>query len=432
VLGAEKLAHSLLEAALSNPSVNDLVNRLSSGKSDNLERFYEKLECLRRREHYYEWRNRSAFITLLEDMLKLLEDGASTPREGIEGVFALFEADADICESCHDDGETGMFFEYNACDLLARFASACEDKDWIADEIIRLCKSDDYGCRGCLLQCASKCLPPPQLRRMIEKIKELAKDEDKWHWESNLKTLARRLPDFDLLEKMWRRSSGELSEEGIIELAEAHFESGNIDKALAWLGKLPESTSSDYLRDELLEKIHRKNGDKEKLSGILQAKFKECRDTESLQELLNVIGEEQRCAIIKEEADAILNECRFESDDLVFLLDCGKTSEAVEYVFKHAETITGGNYYPLCRAAKKLSKSRQPLAATVLYRALLDSILNRGYARAYKHAVEYLNKLETLSKKVENWNNSSSHEDYFAELQEKHKRKRGFWSQYEH
>jgi hypothetical protein len=430
-LGPEKLAYSLLEAAISNPRINELVDRLSSDKRDNLKKYYEGLERLQRQERYYEWRDREIFIARLNDLLKLLEDGASSPEEGIKGIFALYETDGDICESCHDDGEIGMFFEYDVCDLLIRFSSDCDDHDWIADEAMRLFRYDNYGCRDCLIERASEYLQEAQLRQMIKELEKPSAD-NKGYWKSCIKKLAAQLKDQELLESLWRESaSGELPEEGVAELAELCFENNETGKALAWLEKLPEDSSYDYLKDELLEKIHRKNGDKEKLSIILFAKFKERRSFDILQELLEVIGEDQREEIIKKEAETIFNIPRFDADDLAFLLDCDMINKAAEYVFKHAKTITGEDYYPLCKTAEKLSKSEQPLAAAILYRALLDSILDQAYSRAYKHAVKYLTQLDALTRQIDNWNGFKTHEDYLAELQEKHKRKHGFWGRYE-
>lgn len=194
-IGIERLADALLELAARDTAANELVNRLVSVKSENLKRYYQKLEQLHRREYFYEWKQRQAFIADIEDMLMLLEEGASTPEEGVKGIIAVFEADGDMCECCHDDGEIGMFFEVDVCDLLIRFASGHEDKDWIADEILHLCMKDDYGCRSCLIEKVSECLPEEQLKRMIEKIENLIlkNADEKWHWEAHIKTLERQL-----------------------------------------------------------------------------------------------------------------------------------------------------------------------------------------------------------------------------------------------
>lgn len=172
-LGPEKIAFSLLELSVRNSSIKELVNRLCSEKSENLKRYYEKLKYLSRHEQYYDWKNRNIFILQLKALLKLLEYGASTYKEGIEGIFAIFEADEDICESCHDDGEIGMFYEYNVCSLFVHFAIDCEDKEWIADEIIRLYRNDNYGCRSFLLKCIPECLPEPLVKKILRETKNV-------------------------------------------------------------------------------------------------------------------------------------------------------------------------------------------------------------------------------------------------------------------
>jgi hypothetical protein len=165
-LGPEKLVFALLESAIRNPRVDELVNRLGSEKAENLKRYYEKLQYLSRREKFYDWKTIEIFIAQLDDVLKLLEDGVSTPEEGIKGIFAFFEVDVDICESCKDDGDIVMFYEYDVCGLFVRYASDCKDKEWLFNEIIRLSQKDDYGCRDCLYKCALKLFPELESKQL--------------------------------------------------------------------------------------------------------------------------------------------------------------------------------------------------------------------------------------------------------------------------
>jgi hypothetical protein len=69
-----------------------------------------------------------------------------------------------------------------------------------------------------------------------------------------------------------------------------------------------------------------------------------------------------------------------------------------------------------------------PVAATVLYRSLLDDILARGRSPAYGHGARYLAKLDELETKGLAEAGVSDHETYRAALRRAHGRKAGFWS----
>lgn len=70
------------------------------------------------------------------------------------------------------------------------------------------------------------------------------------------------------------------------------------------------------------------------------------------------------------------------------------------------------------------------VAASVLYRALLDSILARAKSKYYQHGINYLKKLDSLAQKVRDWKKVEPHTRYLANLRQKHKPKSSFWSQY--
>ena len=87
----------------------------------------------------------------------------------------------------------------------------------------------------------------------------------------------------------------------------------------------------------------------------------------------------------------------------------------------------GGRYEILAPAAEAL-KSAEPLAATILYRALIDSILSRGQSPAYPHAARYYSELEQLaSREEQNWPIDPAR-TYRAGLKSRHGRKYGFWT----
>ena len=65
----------------------------------------------------------------------------------------------------------------------------------------------------------------------------------------------------------------------------------------------------------------------------------------------------------------------------------------------------------------------------IVYRALLESILDRAQSKAYPHAARYLHRLGKLAKKIRAWSPIAPHESYLQALRARHDRKRAFWAQ---
>lgn len=73
----------------------------------------------------------------------------------------------------------------------------------------------------------------------------------------------------------------------------------------------------------------------------------------------------------------------------------------------------------------------RPLPATILYRALLDSILRWAQTKTYQHGVRYLKKLDRLAMSVSDWRDIETHPAYLEMLRQVHGRKSSFWLRYE-
>ncbi len=71
------------------------------------------------------------------------------------------------------------------------------------------------------------------------------------------------------------------------------------------------------------------------------------------------------------------------------------------------------------------------IAASVTFRSLLSSILDRGYTKACSYGAQYLKKLDTMAASITDWGNFEMHDVYKGRIYEAHKRKRSFWPKYE-
>ncbi|PID55596.1 MAG: hypothetical protein CSA11_12045 [Chloroflexi bacterium] len=436
-LGAEALADALLNIAVHSGEADNLIERLIATPEENAQRFKKKLSSLKRSTRFIDWRGASGFARGLEMLLQDLKSGVDDPLTGIELVAAFYEADSTIFEMCDDSSENiDDVFRYNARELFVGYASRCDDKEKVANVILKVNQKDDYGIRDTLVDCAGECLPEGVIRTMIATLQSWADKEkdkyDKRHHLILIESLARQIKDARLFEKTRIASWGKLNSAALVDIARVYMESGDVETAHSWLKKIPEGeTYRAYERDKLLEEIYQKQGDSEKLTELLFQKFRYYHSSATLQALLDVIGHDKRDEIVTGEVAQILRCNSLRESDAEFLIAVGKTNEAEEYLLKHAGQLDGNHYGSLLSLAQSMESENRPLTASLLYRSLLVSILERGYTRAYPHGIRYLKKLDKLAAGVADWKGFNIHKAFKERIKETYGRKRSFWSKYE-
>lgn len=112
---------------------------------------------------------------------------------------------------------------------------------------------------------------------------------------------------------------------------------------------------------------------------------------------------------------------------LDFFLAWPRLDLAAEHVMQHRHDWEGRYYDDLAPAAEALT-AKEPLAAVVLYRVLVEDILRRGIGMAYPHAGRYVSELARLMPELPEGHGLSTHAAFLAELRRNHSKKYGFWS----
>ncbi len=436
-LGAEALADALLNLAMHSDEADDLIELLIATPKENVQRFKQKLSGLKHSRRFVDWRGASGFARELEMLLQDLKAGVDDPLTGIELVAAFYEADNTIFEICDDSsGNIGDVFRYDAKELFVDYASSCTDKEKIAGIILKLNLKDNYGIRDSLIDCAGDCLPKTVIRSMIATLQKRAdkeKDEyDKRHHLMLIESLARQIKDAELFEKTRIAAWGKLSTAALIDIARVYLESDGVETAHLWLKKIPEGeTFQAYERNKLLEKIYQKQGDSKKLSDLLFQKFRSYPSSDTLQAFLDVIGHDKRDKVITAEVAQILESATLRESDAEFLISIGRMDEAEKYLLGLAGQFNGDHYGSLLSLAETMESENRHLAASLVYRSLLISILERGYTKSYPHGIRYLRKLGKLALGVSDWKEFKTHEVFKEQIIGAHGRKRSFWSKYE-
>ncbi len=436
-LGADALAEALLDLAVHSDEADDLIEQLLATPKENVQRFKKKLFSLKHSRRFIDWRGAAGFARKLEMLLQDVKAGVDEPLSGIKLLSAFYESDNTFFEMCDDSsGNIGDVFRYNAKELFVNYASRCTDKEKIADIILKLNLKDNYGIRDTLVDCVAEFLPKPVIRTMISVLQNRAndaKDEyNKRHHLMLIESLARQIKDAELFEKTRIASWGKLSTAALIDIARVYLESGDVETAHSWLKKIPEDeTFQAYERDKLLLEIYQKQGDSEKLTDLLYQKFRSYHSVDTLQELLDVIGHNKRDEVVVDEMAQIMESSALRESDAEFLIAIGKMNEAEDYLLKRADQLDGNHYGSLLSLAEAMESENRHLAASLIYRSLLISILERGYTKAYPHGVRYLKKLDKLVVTVSNWKEFNHHEAFKDLVYKNHGRKHSFWSKYE-
>ena len=112
---------------------------------------------------------------------------------------------------------------------------------------------------------------------------------------------------------------------------------------------------------------------------------------------------------------------------LQFFLDWPALDRAADLLIARHDEIDGDHYEYLSPAAKALSE-RHPLAATLVFRAMVDFTLTRSRAKRYRYAAEHLAACARLARDIPDFGAFETHDAYVARLKEEHGRKFGFRS----
>lgn len=196
--------------------------------------------------------------------------------------------------------------------------------------------------------------------------------------------------------------------------------------ALSWHQKA-EWRPHDYEQERLLDDILVALGDSAKLREVRQQKYEREPSYVNLQRLIDVVPKQAAEELLQNAAEVAFATTSL-TLSLAFLFELERYELAAKRIIADAEGLNAIFYSELVDYAKLLSKHQEPLAASLVYRALINSILADARSKAYTHAARYFRALVKIDQKIINYAPSMTHADYVSELKQKHGRKRAFWS----
>jgi hypothetical protein len=431
-----QLAALVAKLATDVPEVGRRIRDfLVRGQPAAAKRVHARLRAALMHEADFGWQGAATLGAELDEVLDLVEQ-AVLPHDGA-AAFALLcdfiKRDHDAMEQADDsNGEVSAPF-HRACELLARAAAqvpGAEAREAWEDLIAK----NDYGCRDTLSDLAATALPPVELDRLVAALRATmrAGGDRAFSAAVTLMGVARGKPDPDLYaEAAYRGAPRERHPAVALEVAAQYLAAGRATEAAQHLpgsAELCGGHAHDWHETNVA--LARAQGDTVRIREALWARFCFAPGAAALRDLLAVEPEPGRPARRQAALAFIRMDTRDFAGKLRLLVEAGELAEAAATAIAEHVKLNGDLYFDLVPLAETFT-AEHPLAATTVYRALLDSILHRARPKVYSHGAAYWHRLETLAPRVTAWEPLLGHETYAARVRAGHARKHAFWREVE-
>lgn len=444
-LGTEQLATLLAEACESDPQLRrriEIVLATKRGPEELEVTLAKRIASLSRARAFVDWRD----VSELEAELAILREGivmqlgAEDPRSASELMWRLLAlAEPTIKRIDDSEGRISDEFRCAAEDLGSLLVRVPDlDRIVLAERLHERMAEDEYGYAALIINSAPEALGSEGRKKLREllraDIERLPPRQEKEEWDSvgwprariaiHLANLADAEHDVDAYIEAVRLGQREHIEAAPV--AKRLIEVGHATEALDWLDKDrrargPLDLTISDLRIAALEVLHRQS----EAQALRWAAFEASLSATHLKEYLKRLPDFEDFPI---ERKAILHASAFPSalTALNFLIEWPSLEDADLLVRGRIAELDGRNYEALGRAAEALTE-KWPVSATLLYRALVLSVLERGYAKAYRYAARDLASASMLAPRLAPDGGITSHAEFYATIRARHGRKYAFW-----
>lgn len=346
-------------------------------------------------------------------------------RNDKKAAFLLMEEFLDLHPQTFDrvddsNGVIGDIFR-TALEDLGKIAKESLSVTDTVDLVLEKYKHNEYGIYDDIITDFKESLKEEGLNLLKERIKQTA--------------------DFDMRHALQEIADCQNDVEGFMEACSTNREIGDHDyleiakrlnshkrgeEALQWLRHMSPSHSWQNDQRELKIQALELMGKNEEAQEERIHWFKKTLRLDIYEKVLSHMKSEES---FRERAIKHALEFKEPHQVLSFLIGIKAFEVAAQFVRTRYEELSQNDYYVLRPAAKALT-SVDPIAATLLYRNLVEGVLERAQTKYYHYGAKDLVACGTLNEEIREWGDIEPHAIYIRELLEEHKRKLRFWHEY--
>ncbi|MCT0212154.1 MULTISPECIES: DUF6880 family protein [unclassified Synechococcus] len=442
-LGAAKLAELLISLTQGNAAAKRqlrLALAEQRGPAEIGREVRKRLATIARSTSFLDWRQRDALLTDL-DQQRLAIVGPIAEHEptlAVDLLWTFLELVEPLLERCDDsDGEMMQLFHQVTADLGCVAARGEPDREALADQVYAALIDNGYGQFDLLIEHLQEALGGQglaQLRQRLEaqRSRPNASEHRRRTVQLAMLEIADALGDAEAYLGEYRdHDPGALTVPAIVaEVAGRLTAAGRAEEALAQLdaadpdqqGRLAGSIEWLDARVAALEALERG----EEAQALRWMVVERSLSIRHLRAYLKHLPDFEDAAEEERALDLALSYPGF-NQALRFLHQWPDRRRTARLILERHDELDGDLYQLLGPVAEAL-EAKQPLAATLCLRAMINFSLEQGRSSRYRHAARHLQSCRALAAGIEDWCGALDHAAYLAGLDQDHGRKLGFWS----
>ena len=454
-LGIGKLAQLVLDEADRNPGFRRQVKAALAGTSgpEAVAKLIDRrLSGLERARGFVDWDKARSIRDDLRSLIDTIaaELGPTAPELAIDRLLRFIATHEHVFERIDDSSGSVQDVYYQAIETVGELTQKLsgEDIQQLPGKIMASLGESTHGYLCDLTETVVPHVPKEtladwdaELAKAIEQrqTEEADRKPDRWfysmtsQWEDMRQTIASARGDLDLLVALEQKKPPHIQD--TLGIASQLLDAGRAAEALDWVrrpGRREFGNPQDGVNPRQVSmeaRILEALNDKPAAQELRWRCFEKSLSVDILREYLkrlpdfeDIEAEDQAYKLASDHAEPELA--------LQFFLDWPRLDLAAQLIVAHRNHLDGRDWHTLPGVAGLL-EHEYPLAATILYRALLDNILEQARSKAYSHGAKYLRQLSLLAKEADKDLpiGMIDHATYLVDLKKTHARKSGFWGQ---
>ncbi len=436
-LSKQRLAEILADAAATDDALNERIKLELLGDQTTAIATEIKTRirhATRPRKNYVRYGESFAYGARCHELVEAIEERLLPldPDQALAVAYYLLQRDEVVFEQVDDSGgDVGEAFMAGAR-VFVKAAANARDRDRLFHATLDCIRRNGYGVRDPIHKACGRFLRPEEFAALLEALREDWLNDDleasKQSRAFNYTYAASSSGDPDLYrEVLLRVQSGNLHDHDHLKLAQLHAAREEWETALQLLDEVTECPAWKYEMDALRVEAWSQTGREAEVTALHRHNFSVLPSRSTYEQWLAALPPTARSSARLEAIDLAAHAHRYAESSLTFLLEVGETERAAQDVEAHVEHLSGGRWDVLPGLARRLEKAGHATAASLLYRLLLEDILDEARSSAYRHAALDGKALDRLAPRAEFGPPHESATGFRARLTERHRRKSSFW-----